>query len=181
MRRPFLLLLALAFTALSLSAAQIPRRAPEFVIQGNGGQQLLLSQYRGKVVLLKLFYTTCPHCQRSAGVLSRIQNEYGPKGLQVLGSAFDEFAPMMAGQFVQRYRTTYPVGYQTRDRTLAFLDHSPSQPFYVPIFVFIDKQGMIRAQHMGSEPFFRNEEANTRALIEKLLAEPAKPPARPKP
>jgi hypothetical protein len=35
--------------------------------------------------------------------------------------------------------------------------------------VFIDKKGMIRAQHIGDDPFFQNEDKNTRAMIESLL------------
>jgi hypothetical protein len=38
-------------------AATIPRRAPEFVIEGPAGS-VLLSQFRGKVVLLAFLFTT---------------------------------------------------------------------------------------------------------------------------
>ena len=40
-----------------VAAATIPRPAPEFVIKGPGGEYLL-SQFRGKVVLLSFLFTT---------------------------------------------------------------------------------------------------------------------------
>ena len=36
-----------------------PRQAPEFALQGSDGQQLRLSDYRGKVVLLAFGYSSC--------------------------------------------------------------------------------------------------------------------------
>lgn len=36
-----------------------PRPAPDFSLQGSNGQQLKLSQYRGKVVLLAFGYSHC--------------------------------------------------------------------------------------------------------------------------
>jgi protein SCO1/2 len=36
-----------------------PRQAPDFSLQGSNGQELRLSQYRGKVVLLAFGYSNC--------------------------------------------------------------------------------------------------------------------------
>ena len=33
--------------------------------------------------------TSCSHCQMTVKVLSKLQNEYGPRGLQVLASAIE--------------------------------------------------------------------------------------------
>src|SRR5689334_9968380 len=68
----------------------VPRPAPEFVIQYNDGHQALLSSFRGKVVALELLYTTCPHCQHSSQVFSKLNSEFASKGFQPLGVAFNE-------------------------------------------------------------------------------------------
>ncbi|HTM50493.1 MAG TPA: TlpA disulfide reductase family protein [Bryobacteraceae bacterium] len=155
-------------------AAGLPRPAPEFVIRNQAGQALL-SQFRGKVVLLAFIHTTCPHCQNSIGILSRIQNEYGTKGLQVLASAFDELAPQALPEFVTRFRPTFPVGYASRSTIHDYLQIASNVPFNVPIYLFIDKKGVIQAQHMGGGKFFQDEERNTRITIDALLKEPAAP------
>jgi len=51
-----ILILALAVT--SGLAIDIPRKAPEFVINTGPNQQLLVSQYRGKVLCLVFILTT---------------------------------------------------------------------------------------------------------------------------
>ena len=84
----------LGFGVISLAAAfaadpVIPRPAPDFAINLVGGQQIQLSQYKGKVVVLAFILTTCPHCQKTIGYLSAIQKEYAPRGVQVIASAIE--------------------------------------------------------------------------------------------
>ena len=52
------LLVTLALITGMLSAADLPRKATEFVVQLQGGKQLLVSQYRGKVLCLVFILTT---------------------------------------------------------------------------------------------------------------------------
>ena len=93
--------IATAFVALGVSALAIPpvpRKSPEFVFVEASGKQTLLSTLKGKVVVFALMHTTCPHCQREAVMLTKLQNELGPRGLQVVGTAFNDANPgMVAG------------------------------------------------------------------------------------
>ena len=63
------------------------------MIQMPTNKQLLLSSFRGKTVVMAFMFTTCPHCQKMAGILAQIQKEYADKGVQVLGVTFDPGAP----------------------------------------------------------------------------------------
>ena len=51
-------LFTLAFVAVSLFGSEIPRKAPEFVIDMGQNKQLLVSQFRGKVLCLVFILTT---------------------------------------------------------------------------------------------------------------------------
>ena len=160
--------------------AEIPRPSPELAIQMPNGQQELLSKHKGKVVVVEFLLTTCPHCQNSSKILSRLKDEFGAKGFQPLGVAINPEADV--NDFVAKFNVNFPVGKGTRETAYGFLQHSIMAPsFYVPQMVFIDRQGIIRAQYGGGDPFFAaNEEANIRGMVEKLLAEantPAKKPA----
>jgi thiol-disulfide isomerase/thioredoxin len=178
------LLLTAVLTAIPLAGAQIPRPSPEFVIALPNGQQELLSKYKGKVVVLEFLSTTCPHCQNSSKLLSKLNTELGPKGFQPIGAAINPEGDV--ADFVKRFGVNFPVGKTTRDTAYAYLQHSILAPtFYVPQMVFIDRNGVIRAQYGGSDAFLStNEEANIRSMVEKLLAEnagsksTAKPPAK---
>ena len=141
------------------------------------GSQNLLSKYRGKVVCLALVFTTCPHCQKTSGLLVQMQKEYGPKGLQVLGAAFNDNAAGLVPAFNQQFvKGGFPIGSLERNTVLEFLQLPVMAQFYVPILVFIDRKGNIVAQHIGDEEFFRNQDVSIRAGIESLLKSPAAAP-----
>lgn len=168
-------LLATALFVSSAFSATIPRKAGEFGFELPNGKQVLISQYRGKAVVLAFFSTTCPHCQNTSRTLQRFQTEYGAKGLQVLGVCFNDMAKLLTPEFVQKFGLTYPVGFSLPQPVLDYVQHPMTQVPYVPMIVFIDKTGMIRAQFGGADDFFKNEEVNMRKNILNILGE--KPPA----
>lgn len=165
------LLTATAVLAMLLPGAQIPRPAPPFSFVAANGSKVDLASYKGKVVILEILSTTCPHCQNSSRLLSRIKSEFGQKGLEVLGYAINDDADI-AG-FTRQY-ANFPVGRGQRDKAYELLQISMMQQFYFPQVVFIDRAGMIRAQYGGTDAFIQtNEEANVRAMVTKLLDEGA--------
>lgn len=121
--------------------------------------------------------TTCPHCQNTAKLMSRLQNEYGPRGFQAISLPFNDDAPIAASGFVAAHQVTHPVAAIQRDRVYEFAQLSPVMRHSVPIMVFIDRRGRIRAQYEGDAAFFQNEEANLRAKCLELLKEPGPRPA----
>ncbi|HWQ55136.1 MAG TPA: TlpA disulfide reductase family protein [Bryobacteraceae bacterium] len=176
-RRHFLLLSAAA--ALPARAATIPRPAtPDFSINLPNGSKLPLKQFRGKVVAMTFINTNCPHCQEVTKALTEIQKEYGPKGVQVVMSAMDDNAAVHVPVFIQRFRPSYPVGWNDRDAALDFLQIPVMVPGYVPKMAFIDREGVIRAQYAGEDAFFKTPAASIRAEIDKMLKSAA--PARKK-
>lgn len=164
-------ILGLGLGAFSLLGAEVPRPAPELAIKLPNGQQLLLSQFRGKVVALEFLLTTCPHCQQASRLMNQLYKEYGPRGFQPLGVAFNDMAMMLVPEYVKDLQLTFPVGVGTRESVIDFLQHPRIMRMLVPQMVFIDRKGVIRAQYGGDDPFFQNEEKNMRAQIEALLRE----------
>ncbi len=138
------------------------------------GQQTLLSKYAGKVVVLAFISTTCPHCQKTTGVLSAIQNEYAGRGVQILAAAFNPNAVELVPGFIAQFHPTFPVGSADRDSVLEYEQASMAKPNYVPEIMFIDRNRVIRAQHNGGDDFFKDQEKNIREEIDTLLKEPVK-------
>jgi peroxiredoxin len=180
--RKLILLAALAtsLTGLFVYAATpvVPRKAPEFVFKLADGSQKLLSQYRGKTVVLGFFYTTCPHCQHTAQVLSKVQSEYADRGVQVLSATFDDGAAARTPEFIQKFAQNYPVGVSPSASVLEFVQHPLMEPYFVPFIVFVDKTGMIRSQYLGDEKFLNQQEVNIRAELDKMLKAPGAPAAK---
>jgi thiol-disulfide isomerase/thioredoxin len=158
-----------------------PRPSPEFPIRLLPSGEVSPTQFKGKVVVLACILTTCPHCQVAVGMLSGLQREYGPRGLQVLAVAFNPMANMLVPDFIKQFRPSFPVGWAEHQEVLNYLNHSTITPLYSPSLVFIDRKGMIRYQRLGDDPLMlTDQEKNVRAAIEELLKEPvAKKPAAP--
>ena len=53
-----------------------------------------------------------------------------------------------------------------------YMQHPPDKIPSMPILVFIDRRGYIRAKYEGADPFIEspNQEQNIRAEIQKLIA-----------
>jgi peroxiredoxin len=163
-------------TVVSLAqAGTIPRPAPEFVVRLTDDSQILLSQMRGKVVAMEILLTTCPHCKAASKVLTKLQNEWGPRGLQCIGVAIDVAPKLNLPGFVAETAASYPVGYCEYNTTVAFLQ--PDKPrMLVPQVMIIDRKGIIRAHRGGEDDeFFKDEEKVLRTIIEPLLNERTTP------
>jgi peroxiredoxin len=165
-------LLTAPFAATIMHGADATREAPELLLTDTTGKQLRLSLLRGKVVVLEFMLTTCPHCQNTAKLLSRLQKDYGPRGFQAVSLPFNDDAATAAPKFVAEHQVTHPVAAIQRDRVYEFAQLSTMMRHSVPIMVFIDRRGRIRAQYEGEATFFQNEEANFRAKSLELLREP---------
>ncbi len=162
--------LAALTLATSLAAgATLPRKAPEFVIQSPDGKQTLLTSYKGKTIVMAFMFTTCPHCQNTAKVLSVVQTEYAAKGVQILGTTFDKDAPLQVLQFNKMLGLNFPCGFSTPRNVLQFLQIPENDPYFVPGLVFIDKNFNIRSQYIGDEKFLDKQEVNIRTEIDKML------------
>jgi len=166
-------MLATLFWSSLASAATIPRHSPEFAINTTEGKQILLTQYRGKVVVLAFILTTCPHCQATIGMLSKLQPEYAARGLQVLACAIENTAQQNVPGFIAKFRPPFPVGYSPRESVYEYLQHPGMTALHMPALVFIDRKGNLNAQYEGESPFYQDnvQEKNLRDEIEKLLKE----------
>ena len=174
MRNRFAALLMAAFVAATAFGAEIPRKAPELIIDLPNGAKLPISKYKGKVIAVEILLTGCSHCQAATRTIAKLNKEYGPKGFQPIGGAINEDAAQQLATFIKEQGVNYPVGLLNRDNAYAFLQHSVMMTMPMPQLVFIDRQGMIRAQYSGTSAFFNDEERNMREQIESLLKEPVK-------
>jgi peroxiredoxin len=168
--------LAVATLAALLAPAlrsETPRPSTEFVIHLKDGKDLRVSQYKGKPLLLAFILTTCPHCQKTIGILSKAHSEFETRGVQMAAVAIEEAAAKNLAGFVATLNPPFPVGYNTDQKAiLDFLQHPPMLLLQMPVLVFIDAAGSVRAQYEGNAPFMTDDkqEQNIRHEIEGLLA-----------
>jgi len=102
-------------------APLIGKPAPNFTLPDLGGNQVSLAAFKGKPLLINFWATWCGPCKIETPWLVELQNEYAPKGLQIVGisSEGDDLKPDDAegwahdkaaiAKFVKQEHMQYPV------------------------------------------------------------------------
>lgn len=127
----------------ALGAKAVGKQAPDFELKTLDGQQLKLSQLRGKAVLVNFWATWCPPCRVEMPWFEEFQKEYQGKGFTIVGVAMDDAAPEEIAKFTQNMGITYPVVLGTD----AVSDTYGAD--YLPTSVFIDRNGKIVQRVFG--------------------------------
>jgi len=163
-----------AFISLALTAlAQPPavHKAPDIVISEPSGKKTPISSFKGKVVVVEFLYTTCPHCQKESQMLTKLYKEMAPRGLQVVGVAFNDNAAVLVPPFVQEFGVPYPIGAASPDAVMGYLGFSVMDRYVVPQVMVIDRKGNIRAQTPPQGDEKLQDESYMRNLLASLLKE----------
>jgi peroxiredoxin len=170
--------LLLAAASLVVAAAPVPRRSPEFAIVSPGGQTLLLSALKGKVVVMEFLFVKSEHCLRVLRTLSKLQDELGPRGFQPVGIVFDPpNTPVdgrrLAAAMQDYFKLKFPVGYTSKEDVDRYLGRAQREVLSIPQVIVIDRTGTIRAASGGrGGDLTLEDESSLRGLIGKLLDEP---------
>ncbi len=146
-------------TSLAMQADATP--APDFALSDLNGQQIKLSDYKGKVVVLNFWATWCPPCRKEIPDFNELQAQYGDKGLQFIGVALDEEGLSK----VKKWTSTNPVNYPVVIADAA-VKKAYGEMNAIPVTLLIDRQGIIRTKYIGMR-----QKAIVESMIAPLLAE----------
>lgn len=118
--------------------------APDFSLPDLAGNQVRLSSYRGKVVLLDFWATWCDPCRDEIPRFVELQNQYNGQGLQIIGVSMDD-SPEPVRDFRQKFQITYPV----------LMGNAKTGDLYggilgLPILFLLDREGRICSKHIGA-------------------------------
>lgn len=134
----------------------------------NQQKQLKLSSLRGKVALIDVFLSTCPHCQEHAPHIVELYNQFRSRGFTVLGLATDrkENKDQLESTkaFVSLAKINYPVGFLTTEVIAYYMD---SHDHGVPQMVLFGPDGKMVKRQIGWNEKIAKE---MRAAIESQLA-----------
>lgn len=93
----FTLLLLLVFCLIPVAAVAIETgiQAPGFTLKSLQGQDVSLSDFRGRLVLLKLATTWCPTCKQLSGEIEKVGTFLKEQDVVVLEVFVQDSAPMV--------------------------------------------------------------------------------------
>jgi thiol-disulfide isomerase/thioredoxin len=91
-------------TALKADNPKADLPEPELTLKDLDGNDVSLSAYKGKVVLVNFWATWCEPCRIEIPWLIEMQQKYGPRGFVIVGIALDEEGKSVVAPFVAKER-----------------------------------------------------------------------------
>ena len=140
----------------------IPGFSFPLLIDGEAGDSVSLTAFRGKLVYLDVWASWCAPCRQSMPVLDQWRSEYSDQGFEVVAVNVDEELSD-AVKFLRRTPVSYPVLLDPNaklPRTLSLVG--------MPTSYLIGPDGVVLYKHTG---FKESDVEEIRATIESFLQE----------
>ncbi len=146
MKTFFLLLCLAAASAFAKTPGEVPiggilREAP---MQGLSGPSRMLSDYRGKPLVINVWASWCGPCRAEMGSLDRLARRYGGQKFAVIGISTDDYADAAQG-FLKKAKTGFPHFIDNR----LFLENMLGAD-HLPLTLLVDGQGRIVGKYYGA-------------------------------
>ena len=148
-RAGVLLLLAVALAACGDGGSEQPQGvrqgsyALDFTLKNLDGEEVSLSDYEGKVVVINFWATWCPPCRAEIPDLEAAHQTFAEEGLVILGVNVEDPARAVE-PFLAEMGMTYPVVLDETGKVMKDY-RTPG----LPTSVILDREGVIRARHVG--------------------------------
>jgi peroxiredoxin len=123
------------------------QRRPDFSHRDPAGQPVSAADFDGNALLVNFWATWCTPCVEEMPMLSELQHEFGPLGLQVVGIALDDAE--RAAAFAAELGLSYPVLVGGPDVVITGRRYG-NRSGMLPFSVLTDRQGTVRWSHLGA-------------------------------
>lgn len=128
----------------ALYPAQQKAQAKDFETTLVDGSRFVLSEQRGKVVILNIWATWCGPCHTETPDFVELYSEYRDRGLQILGVSIDTQGESVVQPFLDEYNVNYPI---VIDDGSIMEKYGPTMG--IPTTYVIDKAGDLRYFAVG--------------------------------
>lgn len=91
-----------------IKSQSIEKPAPNFILEDLDGDEIKLSNYKGKVVLLIFSTTWCPHCRTMIPYFKKTYQKYKDRGFVIFNIDIMEY-PRRVRSFATKYVLPYRV------------------------------------------------------------------------
>src|SRR4030065_2705473 len=138
-----ILALFLSLTFWNMASANKGSFAPDFTLYDLSGKKVMLSQFRGKVVVLNFWSIWCGPCLAEMPSLNKLYLEFKDRGLVVIAVAEDP-AEKPVKSYVQEKGIAFLILID-KDKKVYF----KYSLFGIPVTFLIDKKGVITEKFIG--------------------------------
>mgnify|MGYP001773945516 CR=1 FL=1 len=140
------------------SGSQEDKLAPDFVLKDINGNNIRLSDFRGRVILLNFWATWCNVCVDEMDSLNRVYRDMKDKGFVVVAVSIDQ-SEKAVKEFVRHKNLSFPVLLDPEKEV--YFDKYAA--FGLPTSFLIDKKGYIRERYIGEEDW------QDKTFVEKVI------------
>ncbi len=157
------LLLVLLVALLLPSSAVAGEKATDFTLKSLDGENVSLSDFKGKVVLVNFWATWCAPCLKEMPKLNEMQAELGDKGLQILSISADDPKDIAKVKITTKRMKYKPVVLLDTEAK-AISSYNPNKD--MPFTFIVTPYGEIAHTKKG---FTEGDEVKMRHWVEALL------------
>ncbi|MFC1718361.1 redoxin domain-containing protein [Candidatus Poribacteria bacterium] len=143
------------------SQALVDALAPDFTLSDLGGQEVSLSNSRGKVIIVDFWATWCGPCVKEIPHFIELNDEYGEQDFAMIGISMDRNGTEVVESFVEKHQIDYPILMSDGKVEIAYGGIQS-----IPTTFVVDKAGKIQRRYVGYR-----DKAVFEADIKVLLAE----------
>lgn len=122
-------------------------KAPDFTLKNLAGDEVSLSDYLGKVVVIDFWATWCGPCRKGVPEFVEMQSEFGEDNLAILGISVDRGNLDVVPEFAAAYEVNYPILYHTPEVVMAYGGITA-----IPTTFIVDRDGYVRDYFRGYRP-----------------------------
>ena len=128
------------------------------------GEDFAAADARGEVLIVNVWYASCPPCRKEAPELQAIHEDYADRGVSFIGvNVRDEAGPAQA--FEEQYGITYP-SMPDLDAAIMYDLRGEVAPNAVPSTLVLDPEGRVAGRISGAA-----DPSVLRAMIDAVLEE----------
>ena len=151
-----------AAAVLGLAACNIAQLAPESTFVLLDGSKQTTAQFKGKVILVNFWATSCATCIAEMPQLAATHSKYSARGFDTLAVAMRYDPP----SYVINYAQTRALPFKVAIDNTGAIAKAWGDVQLTPTTYLVNKRGEIVKKYVGAPDF-----AALHQLIEKLLAE----------
>ncbi len=119
------------------------RRAPGFSLMDTTGKQHDLGDYRGKLVLVEIMQTKCPHCRTFSKILDTAKTKYGDR-IAILSVVNPPDTADTVAKYLAELKPATPVLFDCGQMAISYFKATPQNPSVdLPHLFVVDANGWI--------------------------------------
>lgn len=120
--------------------------APDFTLTNLEGQEISLSDFRGKKVVLNFWASWCGPCRKEMPAMQKFYEAYKDKNVEVIAVNLTHFERKRehVDEFVNEFGLTFPIPLDVDNE-----QYETYNVLTIPTTYFLDENGVIKERHLG--------------------------------